>query len=173
MLGCAIAPGETVMETTVSTEIVVELPRLQVWQRLRDLSLAHHYVPGLTDTRIVTAQTEGVGTSRQVFQRGMAPLDETVIEWNEGYGFVLRLHRGERPLPPFRQARFVYAIEDAGPGATRFRPAMVYELPWGWLGRLLDRLILRRISQRMLARLAASFKRYYETGTPSNPLPAG
>ena len=161
------------METTVATEILVELPREQVWQRLRDLSIAHHYVPGLTGTRIMTAQTEGIGTSRQVFQRGMGALDETVIEWNEGYGFVLRLHKGERSLPPFKQARFVYAIADAGPGRTWFRPAMTYELPWGWFGQLLDRALLQRISRRTLNQVAASFKQYYETGVPSNPQFAG
>lgn len=161
------------METTVTAEILVELPREQVWQRLRDLSIAHHYVPGLTGTRIMTAQTEGIGTSRQVFQRGMGALDETVIEWNEGYGFVLRLHKGERPLPPFKQARFVYAIADAGPGRTWFRPAMAYELPWGWFGRLLDGLLMQRISRRTLNKVAACFKQYYETGVPSNPQFAG
>lgn len=157
------------MTTTVTAEILVKLPREQVWMRLRDLGLAHHYVPGLTDTRITTERREGVGTSRKVYQRGMAPLDETVIEWNEGYGFVLRLHQGDKPPLIFREAFFSYRIEDVAPGLTRFHPALSYTMKGGAFGRLLDRLFIRRTSRGMLNRLAQSFKQFYETGRPSNP----
>jgi len=157
------------MASTAAAEILVQLPREEVWARLRDLSLAHYYVPGLTATRITTERREGVGTSRKVYQRGMAPLDETVIEWNEGYGFVLRLHQGENAPLIFTEAFFSYRIEDAGPGLTRFRPALTYTLKWGGLGRLLDRLFMHATSRNMLNRLAHSFKQYYETGRPSNP----
>lgn len=157
------------MASTAAAEILVQLPREEVWARLRDLSLAHYYVPGLTDTRIMTAQREGVGTSRKVYQRGMAPLDETVIEWNEGYGFVLRLHQGEKAPLIFSEAFFSYRIEDAGPGVTRFQPSLTYTVKWGVFGRLLDRLFMNGTSRRMLDKLARSFKQFYETGRPSNP----
>lgn len=156
-------------DSTVDADILVDLPRAQVWERLRDLSIAHYYVPGLTDAQLTTAQREGVGTSRKVYQKGMAPMDETVVEWNEGYGFLLRLHNGDRAPLIFKEAFFRYAIEDAGPRQTRFRPALIYTLRWGALGRLLDRLVMRRSSRAMLGRLARSFKQFYETGKPSNP----
>jgi hypothetical protein len=157
------------MSSTTSAEIVVDLPRAQVWERLRDLGKAHHYVPGLTDTRFTTEQREGVGTSRKVYQKGMAPMDETVVEWRDGYGFLLRLHNGDKAPLIFQEAYFSYAIEEAGPAATIFRPSMTYTLRWGALGRLLDRLFFQRASGKMLQTLARSFKQYYETGQPSNP----
>jgi hypothetical protein len=161
--------GEITADSSATAEILVALPRAQVWERLRDLGIAHYYVPGLTDTRFTTAQREGVGTSRKVYQKGMAPMDETVVEWREGYGFVLRLHNGDKAPLIFKQAYFSYAIEDAGPQQTRFRPALIYTLRWGACGRLLDRLFINRSSGAMLRKLARSFKQFYETGKPSNP----
>ena len=110
-----------------------------------------------------------VGASRKVYQQGMAPMDETVVEWNEGYGFVLRLHNGDKAPLIFHEAHFAYAIEDAGPNATLFKPALIYTLRWGAFGRLLDRLFMHRASCRMQEKLVRSFKQFYETGEPSNP----
>ncbi len=160
---------DTSMHTTVSTATVVNLPRQAVWERLRDLGKAHYYVPGLTDTRFTTEQHEGVGTSRKVYQKGMAPMDETVVEWNDGYGFLLRLHNGDAAPLIFKEAFFAYTIEDAGNATTRFKPSLIYTLRWGLFGRLLDRLVMRRTSVKMLEKLGASFKQYYESGQPSNP----
>lgn len=157
------------MTNTARAEILVDLPREQVWARLRDLSVAHHYVPGLTDTRITTEQREGVGTSRKVYQKGMAPLDETVVEWTEGYGFVLRLHQGDKAPLIFEEAHFSYVLEEVGPNATRFKPSLTYTVKWGAFGRLLDKLFMNGTSRGMLEKLARSFKQYYETGRPSNP----
>jgi hypothetical protein len=157
------------MTSTATAEIIVNLPREQVWARLRDLGKAHYYVPGLTDTRFTTQQREGVGTSRKVYQKGMAPLDETVIEWNDGYSFKLRLHNGDKPPVIFTEAFFTYAIEEAGPNATLFKPSLTYTLRWGAFGRLLDKLFMHSTSCKMQERLVRSFKQYYETGEPSNP----
>ena len=95
---------------SVSYESTVNVSRAQAWEYLRDLSKAHYYVPGVEKTRIDTQQTEGVGTSRTVFMKNMKPLEETVIEWNDGHGFVLNLHRNGQAMEPFEKAEFVYAV---------------------------------------------------------------
>jgi hypothetical protein len=158
------------LKHSATAEAIIEMPREQVWERLRDLSRAHYYVPRLTNTTINTAQKEGVGTSRTVFAKGMAPMDETVIEWTEGYGFKIRLHRGDKPAAPFKAAVFVYAIEDAGPGRTRFKPAIHYTLPGGALVDAIGNLLLGGVMRGNVEAVAQKLKQYYETGVPSNPL---
>lgn len=153
----------------VSSEIIIDMPRAQVWEHLRDLSKAHYYVAGLKNTRIDTQQTEGVGTSRTVFMKNMPPLEETVIEWNEGYGFVLNLHRNGKAMTPFKKAEFVYAIEDADNQRTRFKPQLRYIVNDGFFAKLLERFVMRGMLQKNVASVASSLKQYYETGKPSNP----
>lgn len=157
------------MPSTAAAEVRLKLSREQVWARMRDLSLAPLYVPGLTGLRFNTEQKEGVGASRRVFQARGPAMDETVEEWREGEGFTIRLHRGDGAPPMFREAVFVYRIEDAGDGETLFKPAMIYTLPGGWFGRLLDRLLLNRIITGIVRKVGVSLKRYYESGVPSNP----
>ena len=65
------------MYTTVSHSVTFDMPRAQAWERLRDLTLAHRYVPGLTKTELHAGPREGVGASRRVYQGERRWLDET------------------------------------------------------------------------------------------------
>lgn len=158
------------LQHSATAEAIIDMPREQVWERLRDLGKAHYYVPLLLDTKVNTAQKEGVGASRTVFPKGMKPMDETVIEWTDGYGFKIRLHRGERAAAPFKEAVFVYAIEDAGNGKTRFKPAIHYTLPGGAIVNAIGNLLLGGVMRGNVEQVAQKLKQYYETGVPSNPL---
>jgi hypothetical protein len=157
------------MPSVAKAEIRVALPRQQVWDRLRDLSLAPYYVPGLTAVELTTPQHEGIGASRRVFQKNGSPMDETVVGWDEGYGFRLRLHCGDKPPTPFKEAWFDYRIADADSDQTLFMPSLTYELPWGAVGRVLDVLLFNRIARSRTRQVALCFKRHYETGEITNP----
>ena len=41
------------MTRQVTAQVVIDLPRAAVWDKLRDLSLAHNYVPGIVKTAII------------------------------------------------------------------------------------------------------------------------
>jgi hypothetical protein len=157
------------MRNSVSAETFIELPCAEVWAKLRDLTRPHFYVPGLLSTRMDTRAVEGVGACRTVFSKRLPPLQETVIEWTEGHGMVLRLHRGERAMSPFAAIEFVYELEPAGVARTRFRPAMRYDTGTGLVGALLDNALLRRVLTSNLRGIAANLKGFFETGKPTNP----
>ncbi len=126
------------MSQEVSAQILIDIPLTEAWAKLRDISLAHNYVPGIVKTVIVSKQTEGVGASRYVYRNEKSYIQETVEEWQEGRGFLIRLHKGDKPAPPFRKAWFRYTLAEHGPGQTQFTASLRYEMPWGrpgaWLG---------------------------------------
>jgi hypothetical protein len=157
------------MQSTASAEIHIAVSPDRAWEKMRDLSKPHLYVPGLTGCEMTTAQREGVGASRRVFQKGRAPMDETVIEWREHQGFVVRLHDGNKPPIPFKEACFSYQIEPATHGGTIFKPSMTYTIRGGIVGLLLDRLFLNRFISGVVRKIGLNLKQYYETGQPSNP----
>ena len=80
------------MNQEVSAQILIDIPLSQAWAKLRDISLAHNYVPGIVKTVIVSKQAEGVGASRYVYRNEKSYIQETVEEWQEGKGFLIRLH---------------------------------------------------------------------------------
>jgi hypothetical protein len=151
-----------------AAEVELAMPRAQAWAKLRDLMLSQDYVPGVERIEITTRQREGVGASRRVFCKGRPPVDETVVLWDEGHGFTVRLHKGDEPPAPFKQAQFVYRLDDAPDGRTRVTTTLAYELPFGVLGRLLDALLMRRVSQAMVKAIASGLKQVYETGKRAN-----
>lgn len=143
-------------------QLSLNMPREKAWDILQDLSQAHNYVPGIIDTKITTERTHGVGASRNVYQSKSKFLQETVIEWNEGEGFVIRLHKGEKDSP-FPNAKFTYNLAEQG-DKTLLTTTMSYDMPLGALGRWFDNILLNRIITGVIRDVAYSMKHYYETG---------
>lgn len=154
------------MTREVSAQVVIDLPREQAWEKLRDISLAHNYVPGIVNTEVVSEHTTGVGASRYVFRNKKSYIQETVEQWDEGRGFLIRLHRGDKPAPPFKSAWFRYELAEQGVQQTLFTASMSFELPLGafggWLEKRLEKFVATTISD-----VAISMKLYYETGRPT------
>lgn len=147
----------------ISVRVPIELPLSQAWELLSDLRQAHHYVPGVTDTRLTTTESKGVGASRTVVRSNGAELEETVTAWWEGKGFQLRLHKGRKDSP-FPNAFFRYELSELSPHQSQLTATMGYDLPFGILGRLLDKAVLTRIIRQVVGDVAVSLKHYYEHG---------
>jgi hypothetical protein len=154
------------MTQEVNADTIIDIPISKAWEKLRDLSLAHNYVPGIVKTELVSEQREGVGASRYVYRNAKSYIQETVEEWQEGTGFLIHLHKGDKPAPPFKDAWFRYALEDCGNEQTRLTTTLMYEMPWGglgnWLGARMAGFVKATISD-----VAVSMKLYYETGEPT------
>ena len=157
------------LSSKASFHVHVGVSREKAWGLLRDLSLAHNYVPGLVATEITTEYKEGVGASRKVYQSQTKGIDETVEEWNDGCGFLIRLHRGDAGPPlPFKNAWFRYAIADDGDG-IKLTTSLVYVMRWGLIGQFLDRILLNRIIKGRIRDVGLSLKIYWETGKRVTP----
>ncbi len=155
------------MAREATYQVKIDIPKEKAWELMQDLTVPHNYVPGLIKTEMHGEQLQGVGTSRRVFKKGMA-LDETVTEWNEGSGFRLRLHDGDKdkPLP---QSYFIYKIEDGGDNTTLFTATMGYTFWLGALGQLIDGPIVYPIVKTEIRDVALAVKHYYEKGTTPTP----
>lgn len=143
----------------------ISLPLEQAWQKLRDLSLAHHYVPGINRCEIKTAQREGVGVSRRV-SGPQQWLDETVIEWNEGRGFTIRLHKGDQAPKPFAEGKFVYRLDKIDDKRCKITCTMIYEMGMGWFGKLLHSLLIEKIVRNNVRDVSLGLAHFYQTGQP-------
>ena len=156
------------MTHEVNATVLIDIPLSDAWEKLRDISLAHHYVPGIVKTEIVSEQSEGVGASRYVYRNQRSYIQETVEEWQEGTGFLIHLHKGDKPAPPFKDAWFRYVLKDNGAGKTEFTATLIYEMPWGALGDWLGAKMAKFV-QATITDVALSMKLYYESGNPTTP----
>ncbi|WP_333983778.1 SRPBCC family protein [Ectopseudomonas khazarica] len=153
------------MSTTHASHTVhLNLSLESAWRFLSDLSLAPYYVPGLTGCWFHPGPQRGCGASRRVQRRYGQWLDETVIDWQEGKGFVLHLHKAGRGAPfPFSEARFSYTLEAHGSG-SRMTLCLDYRLRGG---RLVERLLASTF-ERTVQQIGECLTVYYETGETQN-----
>lgn len=136
----------------------------QAWQKLEDFSTPHNYVPGIVRTAIVSEVKKGVGAHRRVYDEDGDFLEETVIEWNDGQGFVIKLHDGDQPMAPFERAQFRYQLAQQGQD-TQIALSLAFEMPWGGFGQAIGNWIILPVMEGRLIQVAAGMKHYYETGT--------
>ena len=148
----------------VSASTKIQMPIEKAWEKLQDLSVAHHYVPDLERVEMLTEQRTGVGASRRVYQTSGSSLQETVIDWQEGRGFQIELHNATF-FTPFDKAYFRYALV-AAQGETLFTATMTYRPTYGLLGQWLGGSVLKTYIESNLTVIATSMKHYYETGVP-------
>lgn len=156
-------------------QVLLDLPLDESWDLMRDLSLAHHYVPGIRRTEITTAQKEGVGTSRRVYSSATDYINETVTDWRPGSGFDLALQDDDGAAPaPFKEAIFSYALQAHSPQETLLTMRLKCTMRGGVAGHWLASNLLAGIFQERLDSISRSVKQFYEsnadTGTKqSNP----
>ena len=153
------------LPTTVRAAAPIPLPIEVCWEKFRDLTRAKDYVPGLTDSVITTEKKEGVGASRIVSHAQFGEMNETVLQWDEGIGMTIRLHKGDKSPTPMKSGIFRYEFKPAGDG-TEIHTALTYEMPLGILGEILDSLVLRRIFQRNVGETAACLAENYRSDRP-------
>lgn len=139
----------------------VKIPAEQAWQKLKDFSLANKYVPGIEKCEITTSQKVGVGASRRV-SGPKQWMDETITEWNEGRGFVIRLHKKEKGPTPMKEAQFTYRIDKIDDQSCKLTCTMTYEL--GGLMNVLHTLFIGNIIRGNIRDVALSMAYFYETG---------
>lgn len=153
-------------EATATT--IINMPIEDAWSKLQDFSLAHNYVPGIIKTEITTEKKNGVGASRKVYQSKTRALEETIIEWNEGKGFKIRLHKGDKDAP-FKGAFFKYELMSEAGDKTKLVTTMGYTPPLLKVGELLDKAFLNKVITGVIKDVSLSLKHYYETGEPTTP----
>jgi len=156
------------MTTTVRAAAKIPLPIEVCWEKFRDLTRAKDYVPGLTDTVVTTEEKQGVGASRIVSHRQFGDMNETVVTWDEGVGMTIRLHKGDGPATPFKEAHFRYEFRPSREAndECEIHTSLSYVLPGGAIGRLVDSLFLSRIFRRNVVDTAVCLAENYRTGEP-------
>ena len=126
----------------------------EAWNKLKDLSLAPLYVPGVKSMEFVTRKKEGKGAARIVYPQN---LKEEVITWKPGREVLLRLSKkGSESFFPFKKAVFRYSLEETG--TTFMKLSLEYEPILGKLGHL----FFGGIIQKRITKTAESLKQYYE-----------
>jgi len=145
----------------ISGQIEIDASRERVWDILADLGGVKQYHPGLRDSHYHPGETRGVGASRHCDLKPFGSLEETAIAWHEGESYTLEIHDA-RKAPPFRKAIGTLAVREQGTG-TVVSMTLEYELKYGPVGRLMDRLMVRPQFEKVVPAVLGGLKRFAES----------
>lgn len=146
--------------TQLDHEIHIAAPPEKVWAVLADLEAVRHYNPGVKHARYTTAEREGVGAGRHCDIKPKGWFKERVIAWEPQKAITMELVESQWPLN-FMRWRTAVTRDGAG---TLVSQAMEYQVKFGLLGRLLDKLVMRRKLDQTLAEVFENLKRFVEKG---------
>lgn len=144
--------------TTIEHEVFAACPPERVWALLADLEAVAKYNPGVTHAAIDGPQREGVGAQRTCALTPSGRVVERVTHWEPGLALGLEVTQSDWPISSMR---WVTRVEPH-PRGTRVTQALEYQVKFGPLGWLLDRLVMKRKLTSSLDAVFASLIRHAE-----------
>lgn len=146
-----------------SVQTRVNAPKDRVWAVLADLGGIYRWNPGVKHSRSTSEAPGGEGATRHcdLASPGGAYLEERAFDWREGEAFKIDVYESNLPL---KRNVVAFSLQADGDGATIVSVSPEYELKFGPIGLLLDRLFGERQLRKGMAALLAGLKHYLETG---------
>lgn len=144
--------------TTIHHEILAACPPGRVWALLADLEAVQRYNPGVKRAALEAGPQTGVGARRSCDLQPKGRVVERVTRWEEGKALGLEVAESDWPI---HFMRWVTRIEPHERG-TKITQALEYQVKFGPLGWLLDRLVMKRKLTATLDAVFASLARHAE-----------
>ncbi len=148
--------------TTVGVDIRIDAPKPDVWRVLADLERLQDYDPFVVKSFFLSAVREGVGATRQCDVPDGTHVQERVVSWQEGDGYVLEVLEDGTDYPMLDQ-QVEFALEETD-GATRVDMTYRYALKPDVSAS--DAEEMKQGGQELVTGLLANLKRLVETGEP-------
>lgn len=150
--------------TTIRHEIHAACSPERVWSLLADLEAVQHYNPGVRRAAVECPRRAGVGARRICDLLPKGRVVERVTHWEEGRALGLEVAESDWPI---HFMRWVTQVEAHGAGA-RITQSLEYEVKFGPLGWLIDRMVMKRKLTATLDAVFASLVRHAEGEAPAS-----
>lgn len=144
--------------TTIQHDVLAACPPDRVWALLADLEAVGRYNPGVQRASIEGTQRSGVGATRSCDLLPKGRVVERVTHWEGGRALGLEVAESDWHI---HFMRWVTRVEPAAGGA-RITQSLEYDVKFGPLGWLLDRMVMRRKLTATLDAVFASLVRHAE-----------
>ena len=145
---------------TLHNEMTINASIEQLWSILTNLELLAQYDPLVKNSELISTNATGLGAKRKVTMLdGKNWFEEMVVTFEPNQSLAYQLTDCSFPIKGLRHS---YTFEKIG-GQTKVRQVMEYTVKFGLLGKLLDRLMIRKQTDGGVKKFFAGLKEYAET----------
>ena len=152
----------------VKSEVTINASTAAVWDVLKEFGSVSDWAPAVSKSYYLDSQTSGVGTGRHCDIDGLGSIDEVVTDWQEGVGFTYSV----TPLGPLDKSNSSWRLSRISDRETKLEVILSYDLRFGFLGKLLHKLVMRRKLEQSLPDTLAAFEQRLATKSSNEPLAA-
>lgn len=129
---------------SLTEQIDIRAEEDSVWGVLNDFGGVASWAPYLRESSLVGELERGVGSYRVLRHFWGFRLEEAVVEWRDHVGYTFDV----RVVPyPIGQVKETWAVETGNPHVT-VTSSVTYGMRLGWIGRLLDWVLVRHLIRR-------------------------
>ena len=140
-------------------EIGIQAPPHAVWEVLEDFGGVSEWAPYMHRSSLVGGQKRGVGTSRFMRHAWGFSFEETVTEWTDDHGFSFDVHRAPFPMKDVHETW----VTDHDNGLTTVSTRVSYGMRLGFLGSLVDWILVRFVVRREMRAGLLGLKKHVES----------
>ena len=144
--------------TTLQHSVMINAPQERVWQVLTNLEEVANYNKMVKAAKCISENKTGVGSSRQC-EIDKGHIKERVTAVNEGQSLSMELYESNWPL---KFMRWTTEVSQSG-DATLMKQVTEYEPGMGFMGKIMNALLMKRKFSKILDDLFTDMKQYIES----------
>lgn len=145
--------------TTINNEITINAPIEKIWEALTDVEMLDKYDPTVKKSTALTTTKSGMGAKRKVSMLdGKNWFDEEVTEYKPNEVLTYTLTACSFPVHKLKHS---YSFEKVG-NQTKVKQVMQYEMKFGFFGKIMDALMVRKQSDKGIKKFFAGLKSFTE-----------
>jgi ribosome-associated toxin RatA of RatAB toxin-antitoxin module len=144
---------------TIKNEIIINAPIEKIWEALTNVGELDKYDPTVEKSTVLSETNKGIGAKRKVTMKdGKNWFDEkcTIAIQNEALTYELT-----DCSFPVKKLNHSYTFEQNG-NQIKVKQVMKYEVKFGFLGKILDGLVMRKQSDKGIKQFLNGLKSYTE-----------
>ena len=138
--------------------ITIAVSRDAVWAVLENFGDVASWAPYMRRSALIGKQKTGVGTRRKLLHAWGFRLEERVTGWIDGRGFSFDVNRAPYPMKDVREA---WVLEQ-DKNQTLIGTSVEYDMHLGFIGGLLDKILVQFIVRREMRTGLRGLKNYLE-----------
>jgi ribosome-associated toxin RatA of RatAB toxin-antitoxin module len=149
--------------TTFKKKIKIDSSIEDIWKVVSNLGDIYKFNPGVSKSYYSTEQTEGVGAARICELYPIGKILETATDWEDGKSFLLKIDTIEK-APPVKNFTGKFELNAIGRNQTEVSLTLNYDMKLGFIGQLLNKLILKSKMESGIEDLLKGLKVHLEQG---------
>jgi len=144
---------------TIRNEIIIDAPIEKIWEALSNVGELEKYDPTVKKCAVLSETRKGIGASRKVTMKdGKNWFEEKCTASKQNEALTYELTACSFPVDSLNHT---YSFEEVG-NKIKVKQLMEYQVKFGFFGKILDSLMIRKQSDKGIKQFLNGLKSYTE-----------